>query len=125
MTRQIITVEELDALPVGTVIREPDYHHPDGTFGYRGTVISREEEGWLFDNCCGRHHPSDEVELPATVLYEPGKEEPRPPPDREQIARTLAEAYGDDLPAKYASLFEDIDLKAADAVLALLEGEPT
>lgn len=127
MTRQVATVEELDALPVGTVIRDADYYYDDGTFGFSGTVMPREEEGWLFDNCCEQYCSSDGVDLPATVLYEPGAEARRLP-GREQIERAVAAvlANAGNHPAPSAVLglsVEPLCDKVVDAVLALLRGD--
>ena len=141
MTRQVTTVEELDALPIGTVIRDADFYFADGTFGWHGTVMPREEEGWLYDNCCGRHQPSNDIALPVTVLYEPG-EQPRPLPDREQIARAmeqvLIESVGECTCGEAHTsrnlydpdcLWHNVNPRggfpgdAADAVLALLKRE--
>jgi len=63
--REVTTVEELDALPVGTLIREYD--------GFR-----RLKEGkwsWLLCISGGGLGASDEIEFPAIILFTPSTEE--------------------------------------------------
>lgn len=62
--RTISTVDELDALPVGTVVRSDE----DNTF-------ERERIGW--SEIGFTWNPSSEdIALPATILYRPDSEDP-------------------------------------------------
>ncbi len=59
---RITTAEELDALPEGAVIRSR-----------YGTAAQKTEDAWEFPNEVGRSL-SEIIDLPATVLWAPGKE---------------------------------------------------
>ena len=68
--RVVTTVEELDALAVGTVIMEGDHGTPDDTgWGFKTMpgVFHRFPEGWHVVAGIGERAP----DLPATVLWEP------------------------------------------------------
>ena len=66
--RTITTEEELDALPVGSVIKDRDRDVCQRfRTGWRATIHEEHDDPWLTDTL--------EVDLPATVLYEP---EPTP-----------------------------------------------
>ena len=68
--RVVTTVEELDALAVGTVIMEGDHGTPDDTgWGFKTMpgVFHRFPDGWHVVAGIGEHAP----DLPATVLWEP------------------------------------------------------
>lgn len=124
MTRQITTVEQLDALPVGTVMRTRDR-----LLCEIGTLLNDERviwsEGW------SRFDDAIEHLAPFTVLYEPGEqrpthkddpaghpgEQPRPLPDRDQIADALRSNI-----LGASTLAHNVRLEMADAVLALLGG---
>jgi len=62
--RTITTAEELDALPVGSVLIDRD-HDICQRFrgGWRATIHEPNDDPWLTDSL--------EVDLPATVLHEP------------------------------------------------------
>ena len=69
--RTITTAEELDALPVGTVVVEGDHATPDevvalGLATMPG-VFHRFPDGWHVVSGCGAR----QVPLPATVLWNP------------------------------------------------------
>lgn len=66
--RMIATVEELDALPPGSVVR---CNEPEGLDDFM-VVAERRDGGWTFPNSCLQlpSHASTEL-LPATVLYNP------------------------------------------------------
>ena len=71
--RVVTTVEELDALAMGTVIMEGDHGTPDDTgWGFKTMpgVFHRFPDGWHVVAGIGEH-ASD---LPATVLWEPETE---------------------------------------------------
>lgn len=109
MTRQITTVEQLDALPAGTVMRART-----GELCETGTIPSSNEPcvwstGWL------DHAGTIEHLAPLTILYVPGEQEPRPLPDRDQIAKAIASGYEPDHPDP-----NHHDYRAADAVLELI-----
>ena len=68
--RVVTTVEELDALAVGTVVMEGDHGTPDDTgWGFKTMpgVFHRFPEGWHVVSGVGERVP----DLPATVLWEP------------------------------------------------------
>lgn len=62
--RKITSVEELDDLPVGSVVKEES-----------GWVYPKQKDGWLGDNCCYIFDASDKIALPAEVLYDPRDED--------------------------------------------------
>jgi hypothetical protein len=62
--RTITTVEELDALPVGSILFDVDGDVCQRfRGGWRATINERKGDPWLTDTL--------EVDLPATVLHEP------------------------------------------------------
>ena len=68
--RVVTTVEELDALAVGSIIMEGDHGTPDDTgWGFKTMpgVFHRFPEGWHVVAGIGERAPA----LPATVIYEP------------------------------------------------------
>ena len=68
--RVVTTVEELDALAVGTVVMEGDHGTPDDTgWGFKTMpgVFHRFPEGWHVVAGHGQRVP----DLPATVLWTP------------------------------------------------------
>ena len=72
--RIVTTVEELDALAVGTVVMEGDHGTPDDTgWGFKTMpgVFHRFPDGWHVVAGHGERAP----DLPATVLWEPEEAE--------------------------------------------------
>ncbi|OCK13485.1 hypothetical protein [Cutibacterium avidum] len=65
--RKIETVEELDALPLGTAVQTPNGAVFVADWRSEGALIwlVSEGDGWT----------SEEMELPATVLWEPGDDD--------------------------------------------------
>lgn len=63
--RTITTLEEVEALPAYSLIQEHDGFKRLRLFGGR----------WLLGAAAGCTDESDTIELPAVVLYEPGRED--------------------------------------------------
>lgn len=71
--RTVTTVEELDALPVGSIVLEGNDSRPIETgFGFSVIpgVFHRFPQGWFVAAGLGES-ALEEIELPATVLFEP------------------------------------------------------
>jgi len=56
--RVITTVDDLAALPIGSIIEDS-----------LGMIEVLTGSGWEFDNCCHRYEGHAEVSLPARLLY--------------------------------------------------------
>ena len=91
MSEQITTAEELDALPMGSVVVEGDHTTPDASglgFEVMPGVFHRFPSGWYV---VAGHGPRD-VPLPATLLYRPDAPVTAGATvTREQVERTLAQ----------------------------------
>lgn len=119
MTRTITTETELDALPVGAVIRSQ-----------RGAVALKQDATdypWVFaDETQARFTNIGMIDChtwPFAVLYEPGKQA-RPLPDRDEIAEAIDDVIGYlDLNDVTRAEMDTAIEQAADAVLALLTGK--
>lgn len=63
--RTITTVEELDALPVESVVRDAS-----GMVFEKDCVVVRAGENWWLETGSSRHYDNTPIDLPATVLHE-------------------------------------------------------
>lgn len=108
----ITTAAELDALPVGSVVRSEV-----------GTIACRYDEtrGVVFGD--ERPFPWHVIARPATVLYRPDQQ-PTAQPTVEQVADAIHGAFDLDTPEDDEPCYCDLDTlnEAAVAVLALLPG---
>ena len=102
--RTITTVEALDALPVGAVIKD--------SYGESGWVYELTDGGdWATTGSEGYYSP-DDITLPATLLH-PLRFDAA---DVEKAARAMDESYNPDQSPILAAMFQDY----ARAVLATI-----